>query len=373
MAMRRTVPFAPLLTMVFLFLGSPVVAEQGAMPVRAQLDHRTAHAVSGRFVGIDLLTDRRETVAIGFVIDHRYIYDTRATLPRSDDAGLRKEINAIGDTLYQEYRDKVLDSLRVFVRDYTARLSTGVSAEILPREDGYSIAMHGPGRDKDRETEDFERIAGAVEAEKERLWSAALPGIRQRHLDLSRDVYARYAFTLEERPEGRSLLPDYAAIARRDVEAVSDLAQAIRALAGSDGSESPATRDRDAVAFTVGLLQTIPYDLLQDRSTTARDGLVRPVDLFLGNRGDCDTKGTAFGSLMATLVPDRRAVQVLIDGHAVVGVELAPRPGDTALSYDGRIYVLAEVAGPAIIPLGQLATASRREIELGRIHKVIEF
>lgn len=161
---------------------------------------------------------------------------------------------------------------------------------------------------------------------------------------------------VRDRALGGLVRPDYAALARGQAELLRPMARAIAAAAGSDDT-------RQQIALALALMQEIPYDELRTRGATDGTGFAVPAELLQVNRGDCDSKATALAALMRTLAPDTATAIVLLPGHAVLAADLPARPGDRTLQLDGERFVLLEPAGPARIPLGQVADTSRRLLD----------
>ena len=89
---------------------------------------------------------------------------------------------------------------------------------------------------------------------------------------------------------------------------------------------------------------------------------VVPPMMLVQNKGACDSKSVTLASLLATLLPGRASVVVLVPEHALLGVALTPAPGERTLFHDGRTYVLMEPVGPAQTPVGQVTERSARAL-----------
>ena len=155
--------------------------------------------------------------------------------------------------------------------------------------------------------------------------------------------------------------PDHPAIALRYTAAMTPVARAIQ-------SQVPGAADspRAFINASLNWLQTIPYDTLQDRSTSNGAGFQTPYGLMLGNRGDCDTKATALASLIHAAYPTIPLAIIYVPEHAFLGVGLPQEANDYALRTapedGGCIFVLADATGPARIPLGYIDEPTRAKI-----------
>jgi hypothetical protein len=106
------------------------------------------------------------------------------------------------------------------------------------------------------------------------------------------------------------------------------------------------------MGLLVAFLQELRYEVPPDR-VGQRDifGFWVPAQVMASGEGDCDSKAAAFASLWR----DRPSsvIVILVPGHALVGVEARPGPGERFVRLGNRYYVPCEVAGPGKIPPGQ--------------------
>ncbi|MBA44948.1 MAG: hypothetical protein CMF62_13235 [Magnetococcales bacterium] len=119
---------------------------------------------------------------------------------------------------------------------------------------------------------------------------------------------------------------------------------------------------RERVNLVLSFFQSIPYDTLQNRKNSNGSGFATPIELLHQNRGDCDTKSTAFASIMRTMYYRIPMIMVFIPGHAFVGLETPAQPGDETLDYKGRTYILSEPVGPSIRPFGSIGPDSAAKL-----------
>jgi len=101
------------------------------------------------------------------------------------------------------------------------------------------------------------------------------------------------------------------------------------------------------LAFVQELRYEIPPDVESGRHTL---GFRVPTAVLARGSGDCDSKSAAFCALWRHL--PRRAILILVPGHALVGVEGKPRADEAFVRLGNRYFVLCEVAGPGKIPPG---------------------
>ncbi len=150
-------------------------------------------------------------------------------------------------------------------------------------------------------------------------------------------------------PDGR-LAPDHVRIASEAVEDVRPLAMSL----------GPTRRsDREYAEVALGFVQTLPYE----RGSFGRDrGFQAPLAVLARNRGDCDSKATLYLSLLLGAKPDLGVAMVLMEGHAVVAVDLAPGPEDASIEIEGRRWSLAEAVGPGEMVVGRVSRATRQRM-----------
>jgi len=117
--------------------------------------------------------------------------------------------------------------------------------------------------------------------------------------------------------------------------------------------------------------QTIPYDPLTDHDVSNGIDFIAPPVLLDLNRGDCDSKAVALGAVLHSLLPQRKLIIVLLPQHAIVGIDIAARPGERSLVFEGRSYVLMETAGPATFAVGALFPDSDGHIRARRIDQIM--
>jgi hypothetical protein len=163
--------------------------------------------------------------------------------------------------------------------------------------------------------------------------------------DLRKDVVARGA-SIEAavyrergfRLEGRDLSIDYPALVQWSAPALDACAKALRwAGAGYD--------ERQYLGMFVAFVQEIRYEVppavLNGRQTL---GLWVPTEVVANDHGDCDSKAVTFCALWRAFAAP--TIVILLPRHVLVGVAMAPGPGQQFVRLGNRYYVLCEVAGP---------------------------
>jgi hypothetical protein len=151
---------------------------------------------------------------------------------------------------------------------------------------------------------------------------------------LEAEAYRDRGFRLE----GRNLSIDYPALVRWSAPALDGCAKALRwAGAGYD--------ERQYLGMFVAFVQEIRYELppdVQDGKETL--GLWVPTEVVANDHGDCDSKSVTFCALWRAFAAP--TIVVVLPRHVLVGVAMAPGPGQQFVRLGNRYYVLCEVAGP---------------------------
>lgn len=145
--------------------------------------------------------------------------------------------------------------------------------------------------------------------------------------------------------------PDYAAITNRYIGVMYYIAEALNKTAGSNL--------RSAITHYLDFIRTIPYSTQFLNNADFQT----PIGMLIENKGDCDTKSIAFAALMSNF--DIPIIFLLLPEHMLIGIAIPAELGDATLVIEGKVYVLAETAGPALIPIGQIDANSSRNIQLG--------
>ncbi|WP_425592342.1 transglutaminase domain-containing protein [Aeromonas taiwanensis] len=164
-------------------------------------------------------------------------------------------------------------------------------------------------------------------------------------------------------PDGASAIKqDHVRIALESRTELAPLADQLK----RQGTTETEARQK-TVEYILDFVQAIPYRLLDSQSGRSGKGFLSPRQVLEQNGGDCDSKVTLMAALLAQLFPELRQTMVFVPGHALLGVALPATPGAATLSRDGETYLLMEPTGPAQLPLGQLAPASRVLVDSGQL------
>lgn len=119
---------------------------------------------------------------------------------------------------------------------------------------------------------------------------------------------------------------------------------------------------RSVINDILNFYQSIPYDTLtSDRGA----GFSTPFKLLHENKGDCDTKLVASAATIKSLYKDLGVISVILPEHVIIGFAIPATGNDLKIMYKGRQYVLAETAGPGLIPLGELSEFSLNALKRG--------
>ena len=152
---------------------------------------------------------------------------------------------------------------------------------------------------------------------------------------------------------------DYQTMARDNFLEMRPLARAIQ----------KATRGmsmRETMNYTLSFLQSIPYETISPAQGDRGNYIFNsPLTLISDNKGDCDEKSLAFGTLMRLLYPNLKMGIILVPGHAFVAMKMDSEKGDMILPVGNDQYVVAEPVGPAYMPVGQIHQNSQYKLQAG--------
>ncbi len=158
----------------------------------------------------------------------------------------------------------------------------------------------------------------------------------------------------------RAIKPDHLRYIRESVKTLVPVSQAFYEKIKENSDP------RAYFSMLLGWIQSIPYDALEDRVTSNGSGFAPPVGLLFQNLGDCDSKAVLASSMVRAFLPSTKMIMVLLPNHALVGVALTAKDGDTTLQHNGQTYILYDPTGPALIPFGQVSKDTERYIATGR-------
>ena len=119
---------------------------------------------------------------------------------------------------------------------------------------------------------------------------------------------------------------------------------------------------RSVINDILNFYQSLPYDtLMSDRGA----GFSTPFKLLHENKGDCDTKLVASAATIKSLYKGIKVISVVLPEHVIIGFNIPATNSDLKIMYKGQQYVLAETAGPGLIPLGELSEFSLNALKRG--------
>ncbi len=127
----------------------------------------------------------------------------------------------------------------------------------------------------------------------------------------------------------------------------------------------PGVSARKMAEFLLSWIQTIPYDEIEDRTTSNGAGYLPPIHVISNNKGDCDSKATLFAHLMKQIYPNLRMIMIYLPQHALLGINMSVLSDDEVIELDGLSFVLTEPVGPALIPIAEASPSSLRYIDAG--------
>jgi hypothetical protein len=276
-----------------------------------------------------------QTAARGGWQEYAYSYSSRTGELQRLFFRLSAEDIARGGAEFRDWDDLAAQSAAVQAVQVKAReLETpNLKAEITPVNNGMNIRLLGRNMP-----------AGSAQLEE-------LRQVLDQAYTTSIQAYAKqnyYRATMESANRA-TIQPDHPAIAARYTKAMAPVAKAIlEQVPGA--SESP----RAFINAALTWLQSIPYDTLQNRSTSNGAGFQTPYGLIGANLGDCDTKATALAALIRAAYPTLPLAIVYVPEHAFLGIGLPQSKTDFALRTEQGTFILADATGPGLTPLGYI-------------------
>lgn len=176
-----------------------------------------------------------------------------------------------------------------------------------------------------------------------------------------RDYFYEYYYLWNDNQKLISI--DYARITELYITKMSPVAQAFKYKNNRNIYDI-----RSVLNDILSFYQSIPYDtLLEDRGA----GFSTPLKLLHENKGDCDTKLVAIASTIKALYPNTKIIAIVLPKHVLIGFNIPYTREDLKIMHKGSPYVLAETAGPGLLPLGEIAEETATLMRLG-MHSVIE-
>ncbi|MFT4994153.1 MAG: hypothetical protein ACI965_001176 [Paraglaciecola sp.] len=122
---------------------------------------------------------------------------------------------------------------------------------------------------------------------------------------------------------------------------------------------------RAYVNLMLSWVQSIPYNVLENRLESNGAGYLPPLSVVANNQGDCDSKSALMATLVRTLLPDVKLVMMYLPNHALLGISLPFRIHEQTFNIAGSDYLMMEPTGPALMTLGTIAPRSNHDIASG--------
>lgn len=178
------------------------------------------------------------------------------------------------------------------------------------------------------------------------------------------DAYTKYLYenyyTRYQNHLGQTgIKPDHLRYLKESRELLIPVAQAFFDSLGKGGDT------RDYVGLLLSWIQSIPYNVLEDRLVSNGAGYSSPIEVLTSNLGDCDSKTTLAAALMRALFPNLKMAILYLPNHALLAANFATKDHDNFIEIDGYKYVLLEPTGPALLNIGQVANKSGTDIASG--------
>ncbi|MGM0525059.1 MAG: hypothetical protein ACQEQ8_02585 [Pseudomonadota bacterium] len=224
----------------------------------------------------------------------------------------------------------------------------GVEVQLSPRQKNIRIRLKNARNQQQQR--DFERQEKRLRDYYQQQW--------QHYLDANNYQYIKLP------PGETGIIPDAASIAKQQ----QSLFKSLIAQVGET------LRDNSRQSYTnfVGqFIQSIPYNELEDDINSRGDGFTPPNQLIYYNRGDCDSKSALMAAILRPIIPQAKMAIVYLPGHALFAVGMNASDADKTITVDGSTLVLMEVAGPALMPAGEIADSSAFYIDNGQ-YTVVE-
>lgn len=183
---------------------------------------------------------------------------------------------------------------------------------------------------------------------------------RQRWQDYLQSNHYRY-LSLPSGEQG--IIPDAVTIARQQETLFKPLINAI-------GETLKDNSRRGYTDFIAQFIQAIPYASLENAIDSRGDGFRPPNQVIFYNQGDCDSKASLMAALLRPIIPAAKMAVIYLPGHALFAINMAAKPNDQVVKVQGNNLVLVEVAGPAMMPAGQIGAQSQFYIDNGQYRAV---
>lgn len=209
----------------------------------------------------------------------------------------------------------------------------GVSIQVLPSGDTlrYQLRAH-----------DKAKLQQAEQTLQTLLEQAKRDYLTQSHLVTLTDPFGREV-----------LIPDHGYFMQQTIPHIQPL---VRAITKQQDTKQIYT----LINWLLSYVQSLPYAALGKRGD---NDYLPPLSVLRTNHGDCDSKAVLLASLIRAIYPDLPLAMIYLPEHALLGIQLgdaSPRP---PTRIDDQAWLLAEAAGPALLPLGEVADSTQLELD----------
>lgn len=277
--------------------------------------------------------NRWQTARVGNMTQFTYQYDDFSGRARQLSFMLNtRQLNA-GSSQFQTFDQDTMENYTMEYLQYYAAQMPGVSVSVDKIGDAISFHVLGPNEQAVQQT---------------------LAVMKARN-DEAQDQYLQSKYFIKD-TTGKYIMPDHIRIA---LDYVAPMRPVAKAVSGAAAEKGP----RGFLNETLNFLQSIPFDTLQDRTTSNGSGFATPYGLLGMNKGDCDTKSVAMIAMARALYPNMPIAMIYTTNHAFVGFGVPAASGDRILTIDRKVLVLAEPAGPGLFRLGRVGHESNADLD----------
>ena len=114
----------------------------------------------------------------------------------------------------------------------------------------------------------------------------------------------------------------------------------------------------DYINLILSWVQSIPYNILENRLESNGAGYLPPLSVIANNQGDCDSKSALTAAIIRALLPEVKILMMYLPNHALLAIALPHPLKKDIFVVDGVEFVLMEPTGPATMPLGTVSSQS---------------
>ena len=256
------------------------------------------------------------------VANYRYSYYWRDSKGKfhSTDFNLHNRDVKIGNKEFSKVGPNDDFEIARRLQNVASNIGKKVNAEITVTEEGGQFSLSMKGANVNSQT--FQKVYDHLQKEQSSIIN-----------DYLKEKY----YEVELVDDAILIRPDYQSLVKRYRPVGAIIGRALRTSGPRDV--------RGLVEHALEFFQSIPYA----RGVNDGADFQTPIGLLTDNKGDCDTKAVALGSVLDSW--GVRYVFLLMPDHLFMGIELPKRPTDKSFFYAGRSYLLAEPAGLGF-PLG---------------------